>query len=340
MTTRRDFVRKTAGAGLGAATLAALPAACAPTETPGAPAVVLPRARPTAIASGNGVQAVAEAVRFIQAGGDTLDAVVRGVNLVELDPRDTSVGYGGLPNEDGVVQLDASVMHGPSRGAGAVAALEGVRTPSRVAVAVMRHTDHVFLVGDDAREFARRMGFDVNEELLTEESRRLWLEWRERRSWDGIPHPWGTISCLAVDAQGNLSGCTTTSGRAFKLAGRVGDSPIVGAGLYVDNDVGVAGSTGRGEAVIKTVGAHTIVEELRRGLSPTDACLEACRRIVRWTVEPNLLREDGRPDFQVEFYALDRLGRHGGAALFAGGRYAVNVDGEPSLSDIVGLFEA
>ena len=336
MTTRRDFVRKTAGAGLGAATFAALPSACASAAS--APAIHVGTLRPTAIASSNGAAAVAEAVRVIQSGGDTLDAVVRGVNIVELDPSDTSVGYGGLPNEEGVVQLDASVMHGPTRGAGAVAALEGVRTPSRVAVAVMRHTDHVLLVGPGARQFAARMGFDTNEELLTEQSIRIWREWQERQSWEGIPHPWGTINCNAIDAQGNISGCTTTSGRAFKLPGRVGDSPLIGAGLYVDNDIGAAGSTGRGEAVIKTLGAHTIVEELRRGASPTDACMEACRRIVTWTVERSLLREDGRPNFQVEYYALDKRGRHGGAAVFGGATYAANVDGEPSRPDCAYLF--
>lgn len=377
MTTRRDFVRKAAGTGLGAAAVVAVPGAWSPEALGvGAPAVRRSLVPPTAIASANGVAAVAEAVHTLQNGGDTLEAVVRGVNIVELDPNDISVGYGGLPNEDGVVQLDASVMHGRTRGAGAVGALEGVRTPSRVAVAVMRYTDHVMLVGAGARTFARRMGFDVDEELLTEESRRRWLEWRARHSdeddwltpaesgeevdahtidvggrgrsaddefgmlhsYDGV-RPWGTINCNAVDAQGNLSGVTTTSGLFAKLPGRVGDSPIIGAGLYVDNDIGAAGSTGRGEAVIKTVGAHTVVEAMRGGLSPTDACLEACRRIARWTVEPRLLREDGRPRFNVQFYALDRSGRHGGAALWSGSRYALNADGAASLPDCAYLFE-
>ncbi|MFW6201835.1 MAG: N(4)-(beta-N-acetylglucosaminyl)-L-asparaginase, partial [Gemmatimonadota bacterium] len=305
---------------------------------------------PVAVSSANGREAVSRAMEVVAAGGDTLDAVVEGVNIVELDPDDMSVGYGGLPNEDGVVQLDASVMHGPTRGAGAVGALQGVRTPSTVAVAVMRYTDHVMLVGDGARTFARRMGFDADQELLTEASRRRWLEWRaslsDRDDWltpeesgepvddfisrgadvggadgelarldshDGV-RPWGTINCNAIDRDGNLSGVTTTSGLFFKIPGRVGDSPIIGAGLYVDNDVGAAGSTGRGEAVIKTCGSHTVIENMRRGMSPTDACLEALRRIVDWTVEPRLRREDGRPNFNVNFYAVDKNGDYGGAA--------------------------
>jgi N4-(beta-N-acetylglucosaminyl)-L-asparaginase len=293
---------------------------------------------PVAIASGNGAAAVARAIEVLEAGGDTLEAVVRGVNLVEEDPSDMTVGYGGLPNEDGVVQLDASVMHGPTRGAGSVAALEGVRAPSLVAVAVMRYTDHVMLVGEGARRFARAMGFRADEELLTDAARAQWLELKARlsptddwlvpsqsgepvrdfrrdpgradstatgapasSSWDGV-RPMGTIHCSAVDAAGDVSGVTTTSGLFYKLAGRVGDTPLVGAGLYTDNDVGSAGSTGRGEAVIKTCGSHVVVEAMRSGASPTDACLEACRRIVRWTVEPRLLDERGRPDFNVEFY--------------------------------------
>lgn len=390
MSTRREFVKKAAGAGIGAAAASAVPqsalgAAGLPQHAIGAPALLLRRqARPTSIASGNGMRAVEKAVEVVRAGGDTLDAVVQAVNIVELDPDDITVGYGGLPNEDGVVQLDASVMHGPTRGAGAVGAIEGVRTPSRVALAVMRYTDHVLLVGDGARLFARRMGFDADEELLTDESRRRWLEWKAgaspRDDWlapeqsgeevdgfgmapgadsggrtgaarpapgltpggleshDGV-RPWGTINCLAVDANGDLSGVTTTSGLFFKLPGRVGDSPIIGAGLYVDNDVGAAGSTGRGEAVIKICGSHTVVEAMRRGMNPTDACLHACREIVRWTVEKRLLREDGRPNFNVNFYALDRAGRHGAAAIWSGGRYAVDVEGESRIEESAYLFE-
>ncbi|HSJ15222.1 MAG TPA: N(4)-(beta-N-acetylglucosaminyl)-L-asparaginase [Longimicrobiales bacterium] len=376
MTSRRQFFRQAARAGVGAAALGAFPFP-PPLAALGAPAVRRSRVRPVAVASANGLAAVAEAMRVLASGGDTLEAVVRGVNIVERDPGDRSVGYGGLPNEDGVVQLDASVMHGPTRGAGAVAALEGVRTPSLVAVAVMRYTDHVLLVGEGARRFARAMGFDADEELLTEEARLAWLRLRARlspdddwltpeesgegirdftrepgasrageepagaagfESFDGV-RPMGTINCNAVDAAGNVSGVTTTSGLFYKLSGRVGDSPIIGAGLYADNDVGSAGSTGRGEAVIKTCGAHTVIELLRQGRSPTDACLEACRRIVRWTVEKRLLRPDGRPDFDVNFYAVNTAGEYGAASIWSGGRYAVNVDGAGSLQDAAYLLQ-
>lgn len=370
MTTRRDFVKRTAGAGLGAAVLGT-----APIPFSGAPAYLPSRPRPTAIASGNGLPAVNEAVRVVAGGGDTLEGVVRGVNIVEEDPTDYTVGYGGLPNEDGVVQLDSSVMHGPTRGAGAVGAIEGVKTPSRVAVAVMRYTDHVMLVGEGARRFARRMGFDADQDLLTDFSRKAWLDWRARLNddddWltpqqsgepvdsitpqigaleshagylgmldsnDGV-RPSGTINCNAIDANGDLSGVTTTSGLFFKLPGRVGDSPIVGAGLYVDNDVGAAGSTGRGEAVIKTCGSHTVVEYMRQGKSPTDACLETCRRIARWTVEKRLLDENGRPNFNVNFYAIDKQGRYGAASIWPGGKWAVNVDGSGELRDFAVLYE-
>ena len=370
MTTRRSFFL-TAGAGIGAATLGSFPFA---PRAAAAPAIRRSAGPRVVVASANGLDAVNRAGEILAAGGSTLEAVVRGVNLVELDPADYTVGYGGLPNMEGVVQLDASVMHGPTRGAGAVASLEGVKTPSLVAVAVMRYTDHVLLVGDGARRFAREMGFEVDEELLTEESRRRFLEWRaqlspeddyltpaesgeairsfspellppppaERQgmldSHDGI-RPWGTINCNAVDANGDLSGVTTTSGLFFKMPGRVGDSPIIGAGLYTDNDVGSAGSTGRGEACIKVCGGHSVVENMRRGMSPTDACLEVCERVVRWTVERRLRSDDGRPNFNVNFYAVNKRGEHGAAAVYAGSRYAVNVDGRGEHRDAGYLFE-
>lgn len=339
--TRREFLKTGALAGIGALGGGRLSAR----SLAAAPAVAgRGQGEPVAIASANGLGATARAVELMRAGSDTLDAAVRGVALVEADPEDTSVGYGGLPNAVGVVQLDASVMHGPTRGAGAVGALEGFKHPAQVATAVMRYTDHVFLVGDGARRFAMEMGF-VEENLLTDRARRTWLRWRARLSrdddyltpdqseegitdfgledaWEGRRH-YGTINCCTLDGAGSLSGVTTTSGLAFKVPGRVGDSPIIGAGLYVDNDVGAAGSTGRGEAVIKSCGSMLVVEQMRRGLAPTDACLEALRRIVRFTVEKRLLDEEGRPDFNVNFYAVTKQGLHGAAAIWSGSRYAV-----------------
>lgn len=373
MTSRRDFL-KAGAAGLGGAALGAFPF---PAPLAGAPAVRRGRVPQVVIASSNGLAAVNKAAEVLAAGGDTLEAIVRGVNIVELDPADITVGYGGLPNAVGITQLDASVMHGPTRGAGAVASLEGCKTPSLVAVAVMRYTDHVLLVGPGARQFAREMGFNVDEELLTAESRRQFLEWRAKLSpeddyltpeesgeklrgftpsidADSLParnmqqglldshdgvRPWGTINCNAVDRHGNISGVTTTSGLFFKIPGRVGDSPIIGAGLYTDNDVGSAGSTGRGEACIKIAGGHTVVENMRHGMSPTDACLDACRRIVKWTVEKRLQESNGRPNFNVNFYAVNKQGQYGAAAIYAGARYAVNVDGTGSLKDSAYLFE-
>ncbi|MGQ0814211.1 MAG: N(4)-(beta-N-acetylglucosaminyl)-L-asparaginase [Gemmatimonadota bacterium] len=370
MTTRRDFL-KAGAAGISAASIGAFPF---PAPALGAPFVARSKVTPVVIASSNGLAAVNKAAEILAAAGDTLEAVVRGVNIVELDPADITVGYGGLPNALGVTQLDASVMHGPTRGAGAVGSLEGCKTPSLVAVAVMRYTDHVMLVGPGARQFAREMGFAVDDELLTEESRREFLEWRAKLSpeddyltpdesgervrgftpgidTDSVPgkaqgmldshdgvRPWGTINCNAVDRNGNISGVTTTSGLFFKIPGRVGDSPIIGAGLYTDNDVGSAGSTGRGEACIKICGGHTIVENMRRGLSPTDACMDAVRRVVTWTVEKRLQYQNGRPNFNINFYAVNKKGEYGAAAIYSGARYTVNVDGRGERKDSAYLF--
>jgi N4-(beta-N-acetylglucosaminyl)-L-asparaginase len=261
---------------------------------------------------------------------------------VELDPEDSSVGYGGLPNADGVVQLDSCCMHGPKKQAGGVAALEGVRTPSLVAHAVMQHTDHHLIVGKGAQAFARNMGFDIEDDLNTEKSRQLWLEWKRRIDPEHYLDPekrfeagrragldmvrdglipeedfYGTINCNGVSATGDVCGVTTTSGLAWKIPGRVGDSPILGAGLYVDGDIGAAGSTGRGEANLYGLCSFFIVEEMRRGRHPKDAGLEALRRIKANTIEPRLLNERGEPNFNVKFYIVDKTGRHAGVALYA-----------------------
>ena len=353
-------------------------------------AAVAPRLSPAAapreivISSANGMRCCARAYEILKAGGDTLDAVIAGVNINEEDPEDTSVGYGGLPNEDGVVELDASVMHGPTRRAGSVASIQGIKTPSKVAKLVMERTDHIMLVGRGALEFAKRQGFQ-EENLLTGKSRLAWLVWKEslrdpkgKGNWGpGLSAPedarkkksellerfpgaktewlaWaahvaehppaGTINCLSLNGKGEMSGVTTTSGLAWKIAGRVGDSPIMGAGLYVDQDVGAAGSTGRGEENIRVAGAHTIVELMRQGQSPREACLEALRRVVR-----NFNNDRAKlAEVSLSFYALRKDGEHAGASLWSrvdregrmvGPRYVVNDSGASRFVDSVYLME-
>ena len=303
--------------------------------------------RVAAVASANGLRAVSKAVELMLGGTDTLDAAVEGVKIQELDPADNSVGYGGLPNEEGVVQLDASCMHGPSRRAGAVGALEGIKTPSEVARLVLKYTNHILLVGAGAKRFALSYGFK-DEDLLTPESRQLWLEWRANRGadddWLDVPEhepmvarPTGTINLNVVNGLGEVSSVTTTSGLAWKLPGRVGDSPIVGAGQYTDNDVGAAGSTGRGESNIMVCGGFLTVEHLRRGLAPTDACLETLRRAVKLS-PPRLLLPDGRPRFSLNFYALTKRGDFGAASLYPS-RYAAHDGREAALRDTAHLYE-
>ena len=318
-------------------------------------------ARPVAVASANGLEAVRRAVERMAAGVAPVEAAVEGVALVEADPEDLTVGYGGLPNADGVVQLDACCMDGPTMRAGAVAALEGFRHPARVALEVMRRTTRVLLVGDGAARFARSIGLP-EESLLTERARKIWLYWKanmsDRDDWVEFPgqvddpdvawyiakygpiRPTGTINLCAVDGLANVGGTTSTSGLAFKMPGRVGDSPVIGAGLYVDNEVGAAGSTGRGESVIEVAGAHTAVELMRGGAAPTEACLGALRRIVAATRLPDLLDDRGRPNFDVKFYAVNRAGEVGSAGLWSGGTFAVcRAGSEPELLDCASLYE-
>ncbi len=314
--------------------------------------------RPIIISSANGLRATAKAAEMIGGGADTLDAVVAGVNIVEADPTDHSVGYGGLPNENGVVELDSCVMHGPTHNAGAVGALRNIMHASQVAKLVMERTDHVFIVGQGALDFARAHGHK-EVEMLTEDARRIWLRWKETHSdrddWlspvkatsdnkhsdamDEVAFTYGTIHCSAVDAKGDISGVTTTSGLSYKIPGRVGDSPIIGAGCYVDNEVGSAGSTGRGEAVIKNCGAFAVVELMRHGASPADACLEVVGRIAEHTRDPRLLDDQKRPRFDVKMYALSRDGRFGAASIWSGGRFAIYADGRNRLENAKYLFK-
>lgn len=349
---RRDFIRSAAALGLTAAVKEKLASMDhLSTET-------IPSTRPVVISSANGLKATAKAMEMIQKGSDGLDAVIAGVNIVEDDPNDNSVGYGGLPNEEGVVELDASVMHGPSGRGGSVASLRNMKNPSKVARLVMDRTDHVLLVGEGALRFAKAHGFK-EENLLTDESREAWLRWKETLSkeddWlpphdldskdigEGIKsaiRSTGTINCNALDLKGNISGCTTTSGLAYKISGRVGDSPILGAGLYVDNEIGAAGSTGRGEANLLACSSVMIVEYMRQGKSPEQACLMACERIVRMTKESRLLTDNGRPKFNVTFYAISKKSEFGSASIWSGSKFVVNT-GEPEsrLADCAYLFQ-
>lgn len=343
---RREFLLA------GAAAVPVVDAATARSSSFPAPAVIIPKgSRPCVVASDNGIRGVKIAYDMLMKGADPLDAIIAGVNIQELDPNDRSVGLGGLPNEEGVVQLSASCMHGPTRRAGAVAALEGIATPSNVAKAVMEYTDTIMLVGHDAKRFALAMGFK-EQNLLTDQSKADWLKWKANRltrgdgwindkarddwlRWNaaqkkgtdekdppasaellGSETAWthGTINMNAVAANGDLSSCTSTSGYSWKIPGRVADSPIIGAGEYCDNDVGAAGSTGRGESVMKVCGAFLTVEGMRRGLSPTEACLETLRRVMA-TTEPRLLDLRGRPKFGLVFYAVNKRGEFGGAIL-------------------------
>ena len=344
---RRDFIKT--GVGFGAA--AFLTRTGLRAQAPAASGAAM-----RVVSSGNGIRATDRAMTLLKEGADPLDAVIAGVNIVEDDPHDQSVGYGGLPNAEGVVELDASVMYGPTHSAGAVASLQNIKNPSKVARLVMEKTRHVLLVGEGALKFARAQGFK-EENLLTEESRQAWLKWKgalkDKSAWippgierfpenlRGVIWTHGTINCLALDASGRLAGVTTTSGLSWKLPGRVGDSPIIGAGLYVDNEVGAAGSTGLGEANLQTCASFYIVELMGRGLSPEQACLKACEKVVdkarRW---PRFLDPDGRISFGLDFYALTKKGEFGSAGIYQGGSFAVHDGKENKLRPCAFLYKA
>ena len=301
--------------------------------------------RPIVVASGNGLRAVEKAMELIKNGHDPLDAAIEGVAIVEADPKDHSVGLGGLPNEDGVVELDAAVMHGPTHGGGSVASIRNIMHPAAVARLVMQRTRHCLLVGEGALRFARAHGFpEVN--LLTDESRRIWLHWKETHDPkdDWVPPPeekvaafiretvanrvTGTIHCSVLDTHGDLGCTTTTSGLAWKIPGRVGDSPILGAGLYLDNEVGSAGSTGVGEVNLLNLSSYLLVEGMRHGQHPKDAIMETCKRIAATSIrDPKRRRADGKTTFNVSFYALNKDGKFAGGSIYPGGKMAVH-DGE------------
>jgi N4-(beta-N-acetylglucosaminyl)-L-asparaginase len=358
---RRDFVKAsvvgTVAASIGADAKVSTPQPAAQTGTSKTPVI---------ICAHNGHAYVEDAYRFLQGGGDTLDAAIRVVKGPEDDPKDDSVGLGGLPNEEGVVELDACCMHGPTRRAGSVGGVRNIKNVSLLSKAVMEHTGHVMLVGEGAERFAVATGFP-RENLLTEHSRKIWLLWKEfhsDRDWwgPGIADPnwqppalqpkpqadfWreriqqleqraaqlgiepefrlaavrrvlfpptGTIHCSALNEKGEMSGVTTTSGLAFKLPGRCGDSPIIGAGCYTDQDVGSAGATGSGEENIKVAGAHTIVENMRHGMSPREAGMEALKRIVRnYNGDMNKLRY-----MDMSYYILRKDGAYAGVSLWQG----------------------
>src|SRR5271154_1929052 len=377
-TRRKFFLTSLAGsAAAGATSLfgkASSPAnlAADPEKTPvSAPAT---GKRPVIISSSNGLHALDRGMAILQRGGDTLDAAIAAVTVVEDDPNDTSVGFGGLPNEDGETELDASVMHGPTRRAGSVASVRRIKNVSLLAKTVMEKTNHVMIVGDGAHRFAVDEGF-TDMSLMTEKSRLAWLAWKastsrnwrpgtdspewnekmaglfdtpEKQAWRTeieqlVAHPpTGTINCLTVNEKGEISGTTTTSGLAWKIAGRVGDSPIIGAGLYVDGDVGAAGSTGKGEENIKISGGHTVVEMMRQGKTPTEACLEALHRIAR-----NYNNDKKKlSTFHIFFYALNVDGVHGSASLWRNtydrtkhSSYAVHDGGEARLMECTPYFD-
>ena len=342
------------------------------------------------ISSENGLDATRIAYQKLKAGADTLDAVIAGVTVVENDPDETSVGYGGLPNEEGVVELDAAVMHGPTHRAGAVAALRNIKNPAQVARLVMERSDHVLLVGEGALRFAKAHGFP-EENLLTEKARKIWLYWKETNSprddWLPPPadqidpdvarffklsdahrtpgetseaarqkksrgrsskkvargakfvRPTGTIHCAALNAGGDLSCTTTTSGLAFKIPGRVGDSPIIGAGLYCDNEVGSCGSTGRGEANLQNLSSMLGVELMRQGASPREAGLEVLKRIVAHTREKRLLDKKGRPDFGLKFYLLNKKGDYAGVSMWGPAQFAVTDRKGSRLEECAHLYK-
>lgn len=336
---------------------------------------------PTLIGSWNAGPAADRAAMLHASGTPLLDAIVAGIGLIEDDPEEMSVGYGGLPNEEGVVELDAAVMDGPMHKAGAIAGLRGVRHAASVALQVLRRTDHALLVGDGALKFSRQLGFK-EEDLLTDKAREAWLTWKAslstRDAWLGpddqvtefggarwaghvanptpggpppatpkpgesggapkVPFTFGTVHLSGLDASGNLFACTSTSGLSYKIPGRAGDTPVVGAGIYTDNDVGSSGCTGRGEAALQSCAAYETVRLMEEGRGPVESALEALRRIAKHTREPRLLAAHGRPSFNVTIYALRKDGALGSASMHEGYTYIAHRQARTTLEKCAFAF--
>ena len=319
MSTRRSFIKKSA-LGISVFTIPRELFPYAPSNEKGKKPVVISTWR-------HGVAANEAAWKTLQAGGSALDAVEKGVNVSEDDPNVTSVGYGGLPDETGRVTLDACIMNWKYE-SGAVAFVQNYKNPISIARKVMEETNHIFIAGQGAEEFAEKMGFQ-KQNLLTENAKQVWLKWKAEHphgaNWKAYPDPHNhdTISMLALDNEGRLSGACTTSGLAWKMHGRVGDSPIIGAGMYCDGEIGAAGATGKGEAVIKICGSFLVVEFMRHGMSPQKACEEAVKRLLK-----------ANPDKpQVGFIALNTKGEVGAYAVKSKFQYALYREGKNTLID-------
>ncbi|WP_299527128.1 isoaspartyl peptidase/L-asparaginase family protein [uncultured Lutibacter sp.] len=323
MKTRRNFIKLTA---LGSA--AVFTSSCLTSEKENVSDSKLQKdiKKPIVVSTWNhGLEANEASWKILSKGGSALDAVEAGVKITESDPNNTSVGLGGLPDRDGKVTLDACIMDHENN-CGAVACLQDIENPISVARKVMEDTQHVMLVGEGAKQFALEKGFKETN-LLTEKSKQAWEKWKEESKYQPVINSENhdTIGLLALDENGNLSGACTTSGMAYKLHGRVGDSPIIGAGLFVDNEVGAACATGMGEAVIRIAGSAIVVELMRNGMSPTDACKEAVNRVVK--------KHKDLTNLQVGFLALNKFGESGGYSVYAGFNYAIHTATQNEMID-------
>ncbi len=363
---RRDFLAASSAIALGTSLASARlqpgnqPAAKAAASNPGDT-----HRGPVVIASGNGLRSVNRAMELMKQGYDPADCIVQGVTIIEDDPNDMSVGLGGLPNAEGVVELDASVMYGPTHKSGAVASVRGIKNVAAVALLVLRRTDHALLVGEGATRFAKFHGFP-EENLLTEAAREQWVKWKENLGKDawlndderddlvGKPfqnerhaaveamhqmYTYGTVHCSAVTEKGDIASCTSTSGLSWKIPGRVGDSPIIGAGNYCDNAIGAAGCTGRGESAIANLSAYSMVRAMESGMTPAQAAMDAAKRAADHTKEKRLRRPDGKPNFNISFYCCRKDGAYGGASFYPGGTFAVHDGTEGKLLPCASLFE-